>query len=293
MDPVRNLLQGIIDYAGLFPPTSAPMAEAVAEYATHRHSAENWMLAAFVVPVTRLGEFAGVAAGHVDPEAAPWPLSVLVGPDYPEELDRLAAWQDTNGFAEAVALEFRPKDPGEIAGFVEAAPAVEVFAELPWSADDLEPWLTAVVSAGVRAKIRCGGVTPELVPPVDRVAGFIRECHAAGVGLKFTAGLHHPVRSVHPLTYEPDAPHAMMHGFLNVFVAAALVAAGDCSDLTLLAVLEETEPTAFRADADGVAWRDHLITVDQLGSARSGFARSFGSCSFAEPVQDLQHLGLL
>ena len=62
MAPVRPLLQGIVDYAGLFPPTSAPMAEAVAEYARQLRSEERWMLAAFVVPVSRLAEFGEAAA---------------------------------------------------------------------------------------------------------------------------------------------------------------------------------------------------------------------------------------
>ena len=57
MDPVRQLLHGIVDYAGLFPPTAAPMDEAVAEFARQRRSGKEWMLAAFVVPVSRLAEF--------------------------------------------------------------------------------------------------------------------------------------------------------------------------------------------------------------------------------------------
>jgi hypothetical protein len=85
----------------------------------------------------------------------------------------------------------------------------------------------------------------------------------------------------------------MMHGFLNVFVAAALVARGHLDDLTLLAILEETDASAFRVEGETIAWRDHAFALADLAAARSGFARSFGSCSFAEPVQDLQHLGML
>lgn len=290
MDPVRQLLHGIIDYAGLFPPTSAPMADAVAEYARQRGSGEEWMLAAFVVPVGRLGEFTECAAPHLDGRR--WPLSVLVGEE--AGLAALEEWREGYGADrfEVVALEHRPPSPDAIAGFAARAPRAELFFELPWDAD-LTPWVEAVAAAGARAKIRCGGVTPDLIPPVDRVAEFLRVCARAQVGLKFTAGLHHPVRSVHPLTYEDDAPEAMMHGFLNVFVAAALVARGDLSDLDLLAILEETDPSAFRIEGDSVAWRDQLVVAGDLDAARSGFARSFGSCSFAEPVEDLQQLGML
>ena len=91
MDPVRQLLHGIVDYAGLFPPTSAPMDEAVAEFARQRRSAREWMLAAFVVPVGRLGEFTEAAASHAD--GGRWPLSVLVASE--AELASLEDWRES------------------------------------------------------------------------------------------------------------------------------------------------------------------------------------------------------
>ena len=290
MDPARSLLQEIVDYAGLFPPTAAPMAEAVAEYARQRATSESWMLGSFVVGAGRLDELATAATRSWGGGA--WPLSVLLGPDPLQDLRRTAEFvREHPGDVELRALEFRPSAPEAIAPLVRQAAGVEVFCELPWRGD-LEPWLGAVRTAGARAKIRCGGVTADLIPPVERVADFLFACHDAGVGLKFTAGLHHPVRSEHPLTYEPDAPRAVMHGFLNVFVAAALLASGPCSRETLVSVLGETDPAAFRVDDRGVAWRDQRVDAGALAAARAGFARSFGSCSFAEPVADLQQLGL-
>lgn len=290
MDSARSLLHEIVDYAGLFPPTAAPMAAAVEEYAGQRRTGEAWMLASFVVGAARLDEFAGAATRWW--EGQTWPLSVLLGADPLADLDRLEGFLDRHrDRVELRALEFRPAAPESIPAVVRRAGSTEVFCELPWDAD-LDPWLASLAPTGARAKIRCGGVTPELIPPVGRVAAFLRACHEADVGLKFTAGLHHPVRSVHPLTYEPDSPRAMMHGFLNVFLAAALVDRGDCPESTLQAVLEETDPAAFRIESDAVAWRDQRLEADALSTARARFARSFGSCSFAEPVRDLQHLGL-
>ena len=51
---LRALLEGLVDYAGLFPPAALPMAEAVANYATYLDSADAWALGRFVVPATRL-----------------------------------------------------------------------------------------------------------------------------------------------------------------------------------------------------------------------------------------------
>lgn len=290
------LLAELVDYAGLFPPASSTMESAVREYALQRRSPQAWMLAAFVVPAARLEEFARAAGPWRAREGGrPWPLSVLLGPEPLDELADLAVFGSEHAWiGEVVAVEFRPSEPARIGAVAARVPrTVQVFCELAWNAE-LGPWSTALRAYGAWAKIRTGGVIADLLPPVAAVARFLRGCAAAGVGLKFTAGLHHPVRAAHPLSYAPDAPVATMHGFLNVFVAAALIARGGASDTTVEEVLGEEDPAAFRFGSDGsVCWRDQVVTDTEFRSARASFARSFGSCSFAEPVQDLLSLGHL
>ena len=70
------------------------------------------------------------------------------------------------------------------------------------------------------AKIRTGGVSADAIPSAAQVAEFLAACAEAKVPFKATAGLHHPLRSVQKLTYEPGSASALMHGFINVFVAA-------------------------------------------------------------------------
>lgn len=149
--------------------------------------------------------------------------------------------------------------------------------------------LDAVKQAGCFAKVRTGGVKPDAIPSVADVAQFIRACAERRLAFKATAGLHHPVRAEHPLTYEPDAPRAVMHGFLNVFVAACLAWHGERN---IEPILAETDPTAFRFD-DRAHWRDRSLSAEQVRDARANFCHAFGSCSFEEPVRDLQSLGLL
>jgi len=36
-----------------------------------------------------------------------------------------------------------------------------------------------------------------------------------------------------------------------------------------------------------------LVTIEEIKQSRAWFACSFGSCSFEEPVEDLQRLGWL
>jgi hypothetical protein len=148
--------------------------------------------------------------------------------------------------------------------------------------------LDAVQQAGCFAKIRTGGVVPQAIPAVEEVAAFIVACAERRLAFKATAGLHHPIRGLQPLTYQPDAPRAVMHGFLNVFLAAAFAWHGQ---RRIEPILAETDPAAFRFD-ERAHWRDRSLDAGQIRDARLHFCHSFGSCSFDEPVRDLEALGL-
>jgi len=139
---------------------------------------------------------------------------------------------------------------------------------------------------GLRAKIRTGGVTNDAFPPAAQIAHFINRCAERGVPFKATAGLHHPIRCVKPLTYEPDAPTGTMHGFVNVFMAAALPQYAET-------IVMEADARAFEFGDDAASWRGHSVTTEAIARVRSEFAISFGSCSFEEPIADLKELGWL
>jgi hypothetical protein len=152
--------------------------------------------------------------------------------------------------------------------------------------------IAAVAGCGRRAKIRTGGETADKFLALESVIEFIRVCAAANVPFKATAGLHHPLRSVHRFTYQPECPSGIMHGFINVFLAAAFVREGMEAQLAAQ-LLEEQSAEAFHFDADGAGWRQHRISRHEIASARQSFAVSFGSCSFTEPIDDLKSLNLL
>lgn len=245
---LRALLDGLIDYAGTFPPAALRCGDAAANYQHYRAGEHAHMLRWLVV--------AAVDLPHV-PRDLDDSLAVLADADEP----RAAVIE-----SKRVISATRP-----------------VYCEVP--VGDLD----AVKRAGCFAKVRTGGVKPEAIPALADVAAFILACADRRLAFKATAGLHHPVRAEHPLTYEPDAPRAVMHGFLNVFVAAALAWHGDRD---LEPVLAETDPAAFRFD-DRAHWRGRSLAAEQVRDARLHFAHSFGSCSFDEPVHDLEALGLL
>lgn len=149
--------------------------------------------------------------------------------------------------------------------------------------------LDALKKAGAFAKLRTGGITPDAIPSVEGLADSIVACAERRLPFKATAGLHHPIRSVQRLTYEPDACSAMMHGFVNVFLAAAFAWHGERQ---IQPILDETDASAFRFD-DRAQWRGRSLSSDEVTEARRGFAHSFGSCSFEEPIEDLRTLGWL
>jgi hypothetical protein len=142
------------------------------------------------------------------------------------------------------------------------------------------------------AKLRTGGLTADAIPTPAAVAKFLRTAADRRLPFKATAGLHHPIRSERRLTYALDSPVAIMHGFLNVFTAAALAWHGVDAP-TLAALLDERDPAAFRFDDEGFRWRNHSLTTPQISDARRDFAHSFGSCSFEEPVTELREFRLL
>ena len=285
------LLERLVDYAGLFPPAELAMPAAVAAFAGYRDSPDAWALGRFIVPIARLDEMMA-AIEATDRAGAPWALSVLAGDDAEADANRLATFTAGHGALCSIdAVEMRASSAEGIARAARAFPSHVVYVEVP-VAEPNAALLQEVERAGLRAKIRTGGVTADAFPAVAHVAAFIVRCAALELPFKATAGLHHPVRSTHSLTYASDAPRAPMFGFLNVFMGAAIARAGAPVDV-VEAVLLEQDAGAFRFDAAAAAWRSERISLDALRTTRSVLATSFGSCSFREPIDDLHSLGLL
>lgn len=298
--PLRFLLDNLIDYAGLFPPAELTMAEAVRNYAAYRQSEHNWMLGKFIVPASRLEEFEQAAAScwPRDGEAVFWKLSALGGTNLNDDLAQINRFSQCHSFGEKDAvvlidtIEFKASTVAEIEAAIQMMPAtLTCFIEIP-IADDPTKLLQAIGAEGAFAKVRTGGVTADAFPTSQNLARFIATCAEEDVAFKATAGLHHPLRSMNRLTYKADSDSAMMHGFLNVFLAAAFAQNG-ASVEQLAEMLEETSPEAFRFKDGCVYWRDEMLVVGHIRNARHLFSLSFGSCSFTEPIEDLQRLQLL
>lgn len=292
--PIRTLLAGVVDYAGLFPPAGRSMGAAVAEFAEHRCSEHAWMLGRFVCPIDRLDEFARTAQPALPAGGDPWRVSVvLAAANASEGFAAAAAFNAAHAGAVCDTAEVKASTPDDVAHIARSGRGVPVttYVEIPVD-DDPAAAIEAIGSHGLRAKIRTGGVTADAFPSPENVVRFLGACVRAKVAFKATAGLHHPVRGEYPLTYEQGSARAPMYGFLNVLLAAALLRDGG-SEHDACALLTDADPAAFRFDANGVSWREHRFVPGRLVQLRSQAAISFGSCSFDDPVHDLSTLGLL
>ena len=293
-ESVRLLLSQIIDYAGLFPPSQLSMSEAVLNFATYRASNYAWMLGRFVVPAARLEEFLETAGDFAARAAEPWRLAVVAGEDINETLRLISDFNKANAPSLVCdVLEVRANTVSKIENTVKSLPDdLTAYFEIAMG-DAFVDLVTGLAMLGQCAKIRTGGVTREDFPASRDVIRFVRTCSAANVPFKATAGLHHPIRCFKPLTYAEDAPQGTMHGFLNM-----LMMTGFARESFRVGVLEEVMEEEFEEVFDftdtGVTWRgEHFLSNSHLKRLREKGMNSFGSCSFDEPVADLQELGLL
>ncbi len=290
---LRVLLSEIIDYAGLFPPSQLPMAAAVENYANYLKSEHAWMLGRFIVPVARLEEFSEHASRYLNSNQI-WRLSALAGENLAEDIHTIERFNSFNiGRAVIDALEITATEVSEINKAKEILPEdLLTYFELPLSTMYWNELISTVAINKFRAKIRTGGPTQEAFPPVDELIKFLRVCLAASIPFKATAGLHHPLRCIKPLTYEENAPTGTMHGFLNLFLTAAFLRKNLNAPFANRLV-SETNAANFDFDDQGATWNDQHIELLQIKLMRERNAISFGSCSFIEPIEDLQQLGLL
>jgi hypothetical protein len=321
---LRALLEGILDYAGLFPPAALDMPDAVESYARYREGRYAWMLSHFICPAARFDAFSRAAAPYLEHAEPAWTLSILarntesaaeaadalkrdlVAAEALEERfhGRLLARALEIRLPAAAAADDRPDAP--VAAFLSEVGAAlgghlprldQVFVELGFGEareSRLPRAFSAIAAARARlsprtvgVKIRTGGVAAEAFPSSEEVARFIALARDTGLPFKATAGLHHPVRHL------SDSVGARMHGFLNVFAGAALLFSGALAAEDLVRVLQEEDPEAFRFAEDGFAWRGRSCSAGEAARARRNFALAFGSCSFTEPLEDLETLGLL
>ena len=215
MSAIDSLLAGLIDYAGLYPPAALNMRSALQNYLSYSNGKRAAALGRFVVDLDRLMELREVAGDAIRELR----LSIVASPN--TEWDNLS--QLLNQGFPIDAIEIKTDQPSQIEHICRCVPSgVTSYFEIPVHTCTSET-LAAISDSGSRVKLRMGGVVAATFPSTSAVANTLNALAHNRIAFKATAGLHHPIRSRHPYTDEPDSPAGIMHGFLNLFLAAALI----------------------------------------------------------------------
>jgi hypothetical protein len=325
---VRALLNGIIDYAGMFPPAKLPLEQAFRNYLRYQQEAESWMLARFICPIARLIDLASLPE-VIDRTEIPVPFSVLgTGGNTGEQLvanlrsdvETIVQFEKRHHqrvVIDVIELRLPPAvgelpsldqeyllfanvaDHGDWLGPRTLTPYYEIPLGPGWreSVQELVRSAAKVNNGGadqgrsrfypVGVKLRCGGLEAAAFPSPEQVAFTVTTCRDAGVALKFTAGLHHPIR------HYDQSVQTKMHGFLNVFGAGVLAHAHGLTVEQVQEIIADEDPKSFSFTDGGFGWKQYTADSKEIASIRQKALISFGSCSFDEPRDDLRDLGLL
>ena len=275
MRRVPALLAALVDDAGLFPPEQLSMDRAVARHRADAAAAHPVLTHRFLCAAGRLADLRS---------------------ELTDDVLRLGLILDTGPAGVDAAVPAVRAEPRLRLETVEVAlPATDVagaarthvprlatvdapvFIELP-RAPGWRAALEVVASAGVGAKVRCGGVDAALFPSAAELAAMVTAIVAAGVPWKATAGLHHAVRHRDRRT---GFDH---HGFLNLLVAVSRAVDGGTEDGVTAALAIDTG-SALAAEVRAAG--------DAVGARARRSLVAYGSCSTSEPIADLDALGLL
>ena len=300
---LRALLARAIDYAGLFPPANLALEPALQNQAEYVRLPDAWMLGAFILPVAEfdaaarslqfdeehllrisalgprtdnadaflqtlfavtesIGAFSKTCGPAVSIEQLEMPLPAEVDADFLKKMRSVVAYSKLNAFWEGPAKAARR--------------TIELIAE------------NNAASPGRKFgfKLRTGGVTAEAFPSSSEISAALVAATKQRVPIKFTAGLHHPVRLFH------ESVQTKMHGFLNVLGAGVLAAEHAWSEKQAAEMLEDESPASFAFNDEFFSWHDWKISTERILELRK-LVTSLGSCSFDEPREDLRALKLL
>ncbi|MFI7634936.1 hypothetical protein [Nonomuraea sp. NPDC049400] len=256
MDVVTmNVYTALVDDAGLFPPTSLHMDEALARNRRDLERGSSVLTHRFLCPASRLHRLR-------DMEYRPRRIGLIVDQEEVPGFDDLPV-----DFVEAALPDGMTVD--RLARGLGLPASVRLFVEVP-------PGKLGVdVPEGVGLKVRCGGLTAEAFPPAEHLAAFIRFCVEHDIPFKATAGLHHAVRHFDP------SLGVDRHGFLNLVLAVCEAVDG-----------RDPVPVLRTTDVGHIVRLAQSVQDDTAKRARQLLV-SYGSCSTSIPVEDLRTLGLI
>ncbi|WP_051753367.1 hypothetical protein [Streptosporangium amethystogenes] len=253
------LFRGLVDDAGLFPPTGLPMAEALERHRNDLAGNDPVLTHRFLCPAGRLAELR-------DHLTFPIRLGLIMDTPALPPLDGLAV--------ELVEVRQAPNEtPGAVSerlagGLPDGA---RLFVEVPLDGRGPLPR----DGSGPGLKFRCGGLTADAFPSAVDLGALIAHCAEYGVPFKATAGLHNAVR------HFDSALGVDRHGFLNLVLAVCAATEG-----------RDPVPVLKLTDVGELVRLARAVPQETATRARELLV-SYGSCSTSTPIEDLTALGLV
>ncbi|GAA3571361.1 hypothetical protein GCM10022419_060270 [Nonomuraea rosea] len=252
-----SVFTALVDDAGLFPPTSLHMDEALSRNERDLAKGGDVLTHRFLCPASRIDRLRGIA---YRPRRIGLIVDTVKMPDFgdlPVDFVEMRLPPDSS----VEELVTGAGLPGHVRLFAEVTPTPRKMAiEVP---------------GGVGLKVRCGGASPEAFPPVEHLGQFIKFCVEHDIPFKATAGLHHAVRHFDP-TLGVDR-----HGFLNLVLAVCEAVEG-----------RDPAPVLRATDVGHLVRLARDVPEDTAKRARRLLV-SYGSCSTSTPLDDLRTLGLI
>ncbi|OIR14786.1 MAG: hypothetical protein BEU04_02625 [Marine Group III euryarchaeote CG-Bathy1] len=296
-------MESLIDYAGLFPPSELPFDDAISNYKLYFSSSDSWILNRFICPISKLNNL----LPHLSDFTAEKPLhlSVLLTGNFQddtyinkfhEELSTIKTFEDQYGDVCKIKsleakIDTQNNNLNDILNILSTSiksldNSVEIFLE-PIITDfsTISNQISTSNIKNIQLKLRCGGIVPEAFPSSKTIASALSFCKKNNVKLKFTAGLHHPIR------HFDEEIGTKMHGFVNVFGSALLFYTGIIDETNLIEALEDENPHNFAFKNTSFSWKNNSLPVNAIVDLREEALLSYGSCSFNEPRDDLKDLG--
>jgi hypothetical protein len=304
---LKALVTNLIDYAGIFPPAKLPLREAFPKYLEYRNGKYNWMLSRFIIPAALLPELGKLLDDIVIEDTEKIPLSIIVRgkeDDLKDDLDALTRFNSKyGGRFTADVFEIKLPDTDNVFSFM-AAVNKSITGSLEYEARFFFEGGTSLkgIEAAAEAlrkyndedghtpagfKLRTGGEVSSAYPSPETAARVLKACKDFKLPFKATAGLHHPYRHYN------EGAKAHMHGFINLFGAAAMLDYHNIDEDKVLAMVNDENAGNFNFRDEELEWNGLTIPTGKITLARKEFCISYGSCSFYEPVEDLQRLNLL
>lgn len=317
MTPLDRLVEGLFDYAGLFPPTALEFDEALRTSAASAEKLKRPGIigADFVLGFDLLKDLTSDRLREQGfPKAKTVRLAVL-GPSInnPEPVEHARQIKSIQEFNEAhtgetvrqriVSYEvklnindFEHRENARVA--VDrvrrelGTQSIRLYLEPDWDENAWESnwqWFWETLDAlnaspehpSVCPKVR--GVGPTAIT-LERLARIIPCVNQRSLPFKATAGLHHPL-------IESDRYKNTL-GFIGLAAALRLqrkLGPEKFPEAAMLACLQETDPGSFSFE-EGLKWKDSSMTLEELRDAVLSQPFGIGSCSLSEPDADLTRL---